>query len=880
MIDFEMIKQQSADNNLPMIKYIVGVNGKIEGEDYVTLNPTRNDAKLGSFRININTGKFHDYATGEGGGNIIDLAMYIEKISAKEAAEKLIQAFPFLASSSDRAETPARKEEQPRCDYIWNQSKKEAHVYLDRKRITIGNARVNNYKGKKSLVIPLVNTIPTSEKDLQIEGFQYIQEDGQKHFPNGREVKGLFHIASDYEVPRDKIVVAEGYATARSIAIATGLYTVATMSANNMEAVTKKIYELTHSQIIIAADNDEPGIKFAKKAAQLAKGTKIVYPAKKGDDFNDMYVSAGTEAVKTIFDNYDSQEMSNDDTEATTSSKFKLEKNGLFYEDEKVCDYIEIVGLVKKYEGNLWKTKIRFNDMDKIEKEIDVDNRKIKNIGDLVDDLISAGFYPNIKHKLLRDYILQSLSNRSNLKRYIEIDKTGWINDCDVYICPSFSCTKNQDNQFILSNNVQNMGYSQRGTLEEWQQNVAEYSKGNNILIFALCAALSPIALKLLPNIGNTIFHFIGGSSIGKTTALKVAASVWGKPREYLRTWRATGNAQECLAESHNDALLILDEIGQASSSDIGNTVYMLGNGQGKSRMNQYSAFQHMKRWRTVCLSSGEVNFTEKIGAAKNRPYDGMLVRLIDINSDMQKGMGIFEYLHSCMDARELSTKLTINASKYYGTAAEEFVKYIQNIDENDFRITYEASLENLKEYTYNEFGIAVAHDGKVGRVLQTFAFIHAVGMKACTENSNILPFNDEEIDSSVKKILQHSNLRNDADKNKEIVEYVQETLMSCNSVFPIKTFNNERDKTIRLISEEKSKYGEIYGYSQEGGHYYIYNRFFNKLFCDKYRENEVRKALQAASVMIKYNENGKLKNQKYSIDGLRVSLVHLHFRT
>ena len=82
IINFEKIKRCSKDNILPMIEYIVGTKGKIEKEDYVTLNPTRNDAKLGSFRINIKTGKFHDYATGEGGGNIIDLAIYIDKISA------------------------------------------------------------------------------------------------------------------------------------------------------------------------------------------------------------------------------------------------------------------------------------------------------------------------------------------------------------------------------------------------------------------------------------------------------------------------------------------------------------------------------------------------------------------------------------------------------------------------------------------------------------------------------------------------------------------------------------------------------------------------------------------------------------------------------
>ena len=34
-------------------------------------------------------------------------------------------------------------------------------------------------------------------------------------------------------------------------------------------------------------------------------------------------------------------------------------------------------------------------------------------------------------------------------------------------------------------------------------------------------------------------FHFRGGSSIGKTTTLQIAASVWGN-RDFIRSWRAT----------------------------------------------------------------------------------------------------------------------------------------------------------------------------------------------------------------------------------------------------------------------------------------------------------------------------------------------------
>lgn len=79
-------------------------------------------------------------------------------------------------------------------------------------------------------------------------------------------------------------------------------------------------------------------------------------------------------------------------------------------------------------------------------------------------------------------------------------------------------------------------------------------------------------------------FHLLGGSSNGKTSTLKVAASVWGRPDRYTRTWRATSNALEGLASMHNDGALILDEITQIDPKEVGNAAYMLANGEGKNR--------------------------------------------------------------------------------------------------------------------------------------------------------------------------------------------------------------------------------------------------------------------------------------------------------
>ena len=64
-------------------------SGKREGHEWVSLNPTRNDKKAGSFRINMNTGKWADFATNDNGGDAISLYAYLQGMEQIEAAKEL-----------------------------------------------------------------------------------------------------------------------------------------------------------------------------------------------------------------------------------------------------------------------------------------------------------------------------------------------------------------------------------------------------------------------------------------------------------------------------------------------------------------------------------------------------------------------------------------------------------------------------------------------------------------------------------------------------------------------------------------------------------------------------------------------------------------------
>ncbi len=61
-------------------------SGRAESREWVALNPRRADRKPGSFRVNMTTGKWSDFATGDKGGDPVSLAAYLANLSQRDAA--------------------------------------------------------------------------------------------------------------------------------------------------------------------------------------------------------------------------------------------------------------------------------------------------------------------------------------------------------------------------------------------------------------------------------------------------------------------------------------------------------------------------------------------------------------------------------------------------------------------------------------------------------------------------------------------------------------------------------------------------------------------------------------------------------------------------
>ncbi len=224
-------------------------------------------------------------------------------------------------------------------------------------------------------------------------------------------------------------------------------------------------------------------------------------------------------------------------------------------------------------------------------------------------------------------------------------------------------------------------GVKQKGTLEEWQDNVVVLCKKNSRLITGLGIGFGGVTLKLVNQSSGGV-NYIGPSTIGKSICQLVSISIWGS-EDLKKTWRITSNALEGICALHNDSMLPLDEYGQVNAKEAGEIVYMISQGRGKDRMKSDSTLRDVKTWRVMIFSTGEHGLEAHMKDKGMKTKAGQVVRFADVPGAVANGYGCFEHIHGENTPKDFAEKLERMARTYYGNASREFVKKItENLEE------------------------------------------------------------------------------------------------------------------------------------------------------------------------------------------------------
>jgi uncharacterized protein (DUF927 family) len=347
-----------------------------------------------------------------------------------------------------------------------------------------------------------------------------------------------------------------------------------------------------------------------------------------------------------------------------------------------VCSKLEITAQTRDDRGSNWGRLLQWQDNDGREHNWAMPASLLSGDGNEVRArLLFEGLLISPQRKaqaLLSEY----LQTYETFQKITCVPRIGWHKG--AYILPNETITKDEATETIVfqSDSFAGEKLTTSGTIAEWQQNVARLCAGNSRLSFAVSCAFASVLLGILDEDGFGV-HYRSPSSLGKTTTLLAAGSVFGGSREngFLDSWKATDNSFEAVAEAHNDGLLCLDEIGECDPFKVASIVYMLGNKTGKGRMNRGAALKKRYSWNVLFLSSGEMSLGDILTQTGQKIRGGQNVRLIDIEADAGKGFGLFETLHDFKTAHELADALRDNSKQFYGAAIREFLRELVKED-------------------------------------------------------------------------------------------------------------------------------------------------------------------------------------------------------
>lgn len=433
---------------------------------------------------------------------------------------------------------------------------------------------------------------------------------------------------------------------------------------------------------------------------------------------------------------------------------FRLTSSGVEWRDDsadepswrRLCGPLAVVADTRDSRSDNWGRLLAFADRDDVRHEWAASMAEISRgmAGEVISTLAAMGLEvptsARDKAKLI-DYITTAKPNTACRC----VSRIGW--DGDTFVLPenTFSATNDIAGNNARSNErvlFQHDGgdfshtYRTGGTLDDWKALIAAPCAGNSRLVLALsCAFAGPLLSLASEESGG--FHLRGGSSLGKSTALEVAASVWGGGglKGNVQTWRATANGLEAIAARHCDAFLALDELGQADGRAAGEAAYLLANGQGKARANRKGSVRTAAEWNVIFLSSGELSLADKIASDGfgKRAMAGQEVRIIDLPADAAEGLGLFETLHDWQSPAKLADHLKRASKEFYGEASRAYLTWlVGNIE------VATAELNSVRRRLLPQM-LGPESSGQVSRVAARFTLVATAGELAV--RAGVLPW-------------------------------------------------------------------------------------------------------------------------------------------
>jgi len=266
-------------------------------------------------------------------------------------------------------------------------------------------------------------------------------------------------------------------------------------------------------------------------------------------------------------------------------------------------------------------------------------------------------------------------------------------------------------------------GWRPGGEWDEWVR-AMEVMKPFTPMWLALYASAAAPLMDIF-GAPSFIVDFNGETSSGKTTAMRVAAAVWGRPSDNTPTamysWDATKVFIERLCGFLHSLPVILDETKRAKDPRVvRDVIYDFANGQGRGR-GAPDGTRQTASWRTIMLTSGE-------SAATSFSQDGgTRARVLSITG---KPMGL-----DMKNGGAAAEQLTYLIASNYGHLGRKIVHYLVSIADrhDELRSIWRETRDQYAAFAKTP--ISRRHSGNLATLHITASILHELGVPVPDED-------------------------------------------------------------------------------------------------------------------------------------------------
>jgi hypothetical protein len=517
----------------------------------------------------------------------------------------------------------------------------------------------------------------------------------------------------------------------------------------------------------------------------------------------------------------------------------------------------EILGLGRAPDGTAWGPVLRFSDPDRREKLFVAGRGRLASGGaEVRAELADQGLIVS-PQRGKADKFVNCLATIECARRVTLVSATGWCGD--RFVLPGEVIGQAGGETVLFTGAGDALNYRKSGSLAGWQARIAAMAEGNDLLTFVLSLGFVGALLRPLGWEGGGV-HLRGGSSCGKSTLQHATGSIWGGggAKGFVHDWRTTSNALEQLAYSHNDGVLIMDELKQIAAEEAGAATYMLVSGQAKARARADGSLRPRNEWRLFALSSGELSLGDHVSSSRKgeRVYAGQELRLLDLAADMGlsnpdgSSMGVWQNLHGLATSFDAADALFKATESDYGHAGPAFLAAF--VERRQEALTHAAAL-------LDGFLRRVAKPGDTGqaqRAAQRFGAIAVAGELATI--FGVLPWEPGAASASAQRLYDRWASSFGRDRSREasaILRQVRKVIESEGASFA--SWEDETDlgeaEPSRAGRDEQARGLKSWGYrAKVGGRLeFRFNLAGWDYATEGYGRAEAAKALHEAGYLV-----------------------------